>query len=366
MARVIFERVSKVFGDVVALHELDLEVHDGEFLVLVGPSGCGKTTALRLVAGLEEATSGHIYIGDRLVDDLPPKDRDVAMVFQSYALYPHMNVFDNIANPLLLRKVPRREVEERVRQVAELLGISDLLHRKPKELSGGQRQRVALGRAIIRNPAVFLMDEPLSNLDAKLRLYMRAELIKLHERLRTTTIYVTHDQQEAMTLGDRIAVLHQGVLQQIGWPQELYERPANMFVAGFIGSPAMNFFEGRLVAADGFLCVQCRGFCLAIPPERARAYERYVNQEVILGIRPEHLYDRREVVEAPPGSTFQAIVDVVEPLGNETLVYLTVEGQHFIARLGPDLDLRRRQVLELVADTHKLHLFDKKTQRALR
>src|SRR2546421_1597894 len=264
MARVVFERVTKMFGDIVALRELDLEVYEGEFLVLVGPSGCGKSTALRVVAGLEERTAGRIFIGDRMVNDLAPKDRDVAMVFQSYALYPHMSVRDNLAHPLQLRHVPKPEVEERVKRVADLLSIGELLQRRPKELSGGQRQRVALGRAIVRDPEVFLMDEPLSNLDVKLRVRTRAELIRLHERLRTTTIYVTHDQQEAMTLGDRIAVLNAGQLQQLGTPDNLFNHPINLFVAGFIGSPSMNLLEARLTARDGAMMVEGNGFVVQV------------------------------------------------------------------------------------------------------
>jgi multiple sugar transport system ATP-binding protein len=365
MARVIFDRVSKYFGDIVALRELDLEVHDREFLVLVGPSGSGKSTALRLVAGLEEATSGSIYIGDRLVNEVAPKDRDVAMVFQSYALYPHMNVYDNLAHPLQLRRTPRQEVDQRVRRAADMLGIEDLLARKPKELSGGQRQRVALGRAIVRDPEVFLMDEPLSNLDAKLRVRTRAELIRLHERLRATIIYVTHDQQEAMTLGDRIAVLNNGALQQLGGPQMVYDRPANLFVAGFIGSPSMNFFDSSLVARDEALFVEGPGFDVMVPPERARSLDRHAGRDVILGIRPEHLYEQGEVESAPPGSTLQAVVDVVEPMGNEVFVYLSTAGHLFTARLNADTDLRRGQKVNMVIDTYKMHLFDRQTERAL-
>ncbi len=365
MARVVFDRVTKAFGDIIALRELDLEVYDGEFLVLVGPSGCGKSTALRLVAGLDEPTSGAIYIGDRLVNDLPPKDRDVAMVFQSYALYPHMTVRENLAHPLQLRRVPKQEVEERVRKVAELLSISELLQRRPRELSGGQRQRVALGRAIVRDPEVFLMDEPLSNLDVKLRIRTRAELIRLHERLRTTTIYVTHDQQEAMTLGDRIAVLSAGQIQQLGTPDNLYNHPTNLFVASFIGSPSMNLLDGYVAAEDGVLRVVGRGFAIQVPPERARSLEPYVGHEVVLGIRPEHLFDREEVESAPPGATLTAQVDLIEPLGSETLVHAVVAGQPLTARVSADTELRRGQVVELVVDTRHLHLFDRSNQRAI-
>jgi multiple sugar transport system ATP-binding protein len=365
MARVILSRVTKAFGDVFAVRDLDLEVYDGEFLVMVGPSGSGKSTVLRLVAGLEEPTSGEIYIGDRLVNHLAPKDRDVAMVFQSYALYPHMSVWDNLAHPLHLRRVPRAEIEERVRKVAELLGVAHLLNRRPKELSGGERQRVALGRAIVRNPAVFLMDEPLSNLDVKLRVRTRAELIKLHERLRTTTIYVTHDQQEAMTLGDRIGVLNAGCLQQLGRPETLYNHPANLFVAGFIGSPSMNLLDGQLVSRDGALYVEGRGYSLQIPPQQASLIDRYAGRDVILGIRPEHIFDRQEVAEAPPGSTVTAIIDLIEPLGSETIVHAVVEGQPITAKALPDTELRRGHVTELVIDTRHIHLFDRETQRSI-
>ncbi len=365
MARVIFDRVSKYFGDVIALRDFDLEVHDREFLVMVGPSGSGKSTALRLIAGLEEATSGRIFIGDRMVNEIAPKDRDVAMVFQSYALYPHMNVFDNLAHPLQLRRISRAEIEQRVRRAAEMLSIQELLNRKPRELSGGQRQRVALGRAIVRDPQVFLMDEPLSNLDAKLRVRTRAELIRLHERLRSTIVYVTHDQQEAMTLGDRIAVLNGGMLQQLGAPQIVYERPANLFVAGFIGSPAMNFFEARLASRDEALFVEGSGLEILVPPERARALDRYAGREIVLGVRPEHLYERSEVESAPPGSSLEAIVDVVEPMGNEVFVYLTTAGQMFTARLNADADLRRGERVTMVVDTYKMHLFDRETERAV-
>ncbi|MGH2460979.1 MAG: ABC transporter ATP-binding protein [Chloroflexota bacterium] len=365
MARVTFNRVSKAFGDVFALREIDLDVYDGEFLVMVGPSGSGKSTALRMVAGLEEPTSGEIFIGDRMVNNLAPKDRDVAMVFQSYALYPHMNVHDNLAHPLQLRHVPKAELEERVRKVADLLGVTGLLKRRPKELSGGERQRVALGRAIVRNPAVFLMDEPLSNLDVKLRVRTRAELIKLHDRLRTTTIYVTHDQQEAMTLGDRIGVLNGGCLQQLGRPDTLYNHPANLFVAGFIGSPSMNLLDSQMVSRDDQLFVEGRSFSLRIPPERASLVDRYAGRDVVVGIRPEHLFDQAEVAEAPPGSTFTAQVDLVEPLGSETLIHAIVGGQPVTAKVSPDSEMRRGHVVEIVVDTRHLHIFDHETQRAI-
>ena len=365
MARVVFDRVTKVFGDIVALRDLDLEVYDGEFLVLVGPSGCGKSTALRIVAGLDEPTSGHVFIGDRMVNDLAPRDRDVAMVFQSYALYPHMSVRDNLAHPLQLRHVPRKEIDERVRKVADLLSIVDLLQRRPKELSGGQRQRVALGRAIVRDPAVFLMDEPLSNLDVKLRVRTRAELIKLHERLRTTTIYVTHDQQEAMTLGDRIAVLNAGQLQQLGTPENLYNYPYNVFVAGFIGSPPMNLLEGQLATRNDQVLIDGRGFTFEIPPGLASLIDRYAGREVVVGIRPEHIFDREEVEEVPSGASFSARVDLLEPMGSETLLHADIAGQGITARVSADTELRRGQIVELVVDTRHVHIFDRETQRAI-
>jgi len=365
MARVFLEQVSKSFGDVVAVRDLELEVQDREFLVLVGPSGAGKSTVLRLIAGLEDVTAGSIYIGNRLVNGVAPKERDVAMVFQSYALYSHMSAYDNIAFPLRLRHASRDEVDERVRRAADMLGIAELLRRKPRELSGGERQRVALGRAIVRDPAVFLMDEPLSNLDVRLRVATRAELLRLHERLRATTIYVTHDQQEAMTLGDRIAVLSGGTLQQVGAPEILYNRPANLFVAGFIGSPAMNFFDARVVSDGEALFVEGIGFRLQLPPDRARAVERRVGEDVTLGIRPEHLFELREVEQRPPSSTLEATVDLVEPMGAEVFVHFVVGKHSFTARLGPDCSLRRGQRATLVADTTKLHLFDKRTQRSL-
>src|SRR6266545_3901034 len=302
MAGVSLDHVTKQFGEVLAVNDLTIQIHDKEFLVLVGPSGCGKSTALRLVAGLEELTGGDIYIGDRRVNDVAPKDRDIAMVFQSYALYPHMTVYDNLAFGLKLRKTPKSEIERRVKEAADILGLANLLKRKPKQLSGGQRQRVALGRAIVREPLVFLMDEPLSNLDAKLRVQTRAELIKLHQRLQTTVVYVTHDQVEAMTMGHRIAVLRDGILQQLDTPQRLYDTPANMFVAGFIGSPAMNFFDGQ-IAGDGSeaLYAQSNSIRLEIPSGKREQLKPYVGREVVFGIRPEDVHHGAERPNAAPG-----------------------------------------------------------------
>src|SRR5579859_5833901 len=334
MARVQFDHVYKRFGKVEVVHDINLDVNDKEFLVLVGPSGCGKSTLLRMVAGLEELSEGDIYIGDRVVNNVPPKDRDIAMVFQNYALYPHMSVFDNMAFSLKLRHFPKDQIDKRVEEAGELLGLQQL--RKRKELSGGQRQRVALGRAIVREPKVFLMDEPLSNLDAKLRVETRANITKLHQRIQTTVIYVTHDQTEAMTMGSRIAVLNAGFIQQLGAPQELYDHPSNLFVAGFIGSPSMNFFEGAKVVSEGDstkIVLDSMGV-VEVPPlykEQARAA---ADKKLTFGIRPEHLEDVTVISpEAHSASAIEAQVDVVEHLGNELLVYMPIGGKQVIARL---------------------------------
>ncbi len=368
MSRVIFDNVTKLYGhgEEPAVSNLNLEVQDEEFLVLVGPSGCGKSTAMRMVAGLEEISDGRIIIGDRVVNDLPPKDRNVAMVFQSYALYPHMSVRDNLAYPLKLRKVPKDEREERVREAARILDIEQYLDRKPKALSGGQRQRVALGRAIVRNADVFLMDEPLSNLDAKLRVQTRAELVKLHDRVRTTTIYVTHDQTEAMTMGDRIAVLSLGVLQQLATPQQLYDEPANKFVAGFIGSPAMNFVDVKIESNGERLVAVHPGFKMTIPEERVGNLRDYVGKSVTMGIRPEHLLERSLAAgSVPETAMIPATVDVVELLGNEIFVYLDVRGQVITARMDPSLRLERGQQIEVVAVPEQLHFFDNETEQTI-
>src|SRR5579885_2894362 len=327
MARVQFQHVYKRFNKTEVVHDINLDIEDKEFLVLVGPSGCGKSTCLRMVAGLEDVTEGEIIIGDRVVNGIDPKDRNIAMVFQNYALYPHMSVFDNIAFGLNLRHVPKDQIQKRVYEAAEILGLQDYLKRKPKELSGGQRQRVALGRAIAREDAqVFLMDEPLSNLDAKLRVQMRAEIIKIHQRVQTTFIYVTHDQTEAMTMGSRIAVLNAGIVQQLGTPQELYDHPANLFTAGFIGSPAMNFFEGAQVTSDGdATAIVLEGLgTVEVPAKYAALARQAAGRNLTFGIRPEHLEDRSVVSgENTNNSVIKASVDVVENLGNELLVYLT-------------------------------------------
>ena len=360
MATVTFDHVTKRFGDVTAVNDLSLQVRDGEFLVLVGPSGCGKTTALRMVAGLEDQTSGDIFIGDRLVNDVAPKDRDIAMVFQNYALYPHMTVYDNIAFGLKLRGTPRAEIERRVKEVAEILGLGELLRRKPKELSGGQRQRVAVGRAIAREPAVFLMDEPLSNLDAKLRVQTRAELEKIHRRVGKTTIYVTHDQIEAMTMGDRIAVMRDGVLQQLDTPQVLHDRPANLFVAGFIGSPAMNFFPATVVGAPGDAAADT-GFTRV--PLGGRA-DRVIGKEAIVGVRPEDIHDLSTAGQ-DGRLPVQARVDVVEYLGSELQLHLAAEGQTFVARVSTDTRTQPGADLRVGFDLRKMHLFDKATEEAI-
>ena len=365
MAGVTFDHLTKRFDGVAAVNDLTLEIPDKEFLVLVGPSGSGKSTVLRMLAGLEEITEGDIYIGDRRVNDILAKDRDIAMVFQSYALYPHMSVYDNMAFGLSLRKTPKEEIRRRVNDAAEILGIEELLKRKPRQLSGGQRQRVALGRAIVRDPAVFLMDEPLSNLDAKLRVQTRAELVRLHERLESTIVYVTHDQIEAMTMGTRIAVLDFGALQQVDTPQNLYQHPANQFVAGFIGSPAMNFFDGRLVRVDGTVCCQISGFNLKMDKQKKEALAKHLGEEVVFGIRPEHIVDRRLVPDAPPDAVMKTKIDVAEPLGNEVFLYLVPqlklgEGT-FIARMGPETWARPGQDFEVVFDMTKVHVFEKES-----
>jgi multiple sugar transport system ATP-binding protein len=360
MASIKYDHVDKRFGEVHVLKDLNFDIGDQEFLVLVGPSGCGKTTALRCLAGLEEITGGNIYIGDRIVNDVPPKDRDIAMVFQSYALYPHMSVYDNMAFGLKLRKVPKNEIDRRVKEAGEMLSISHLLDRKPKALSGGQRQRVALGRAIVRDPAVFLMDEPLSNLDAKLRVQTRAEISKLHQRLKTTFIYVTHDQTEAMTMGTRIAVMRDGILQQLDSPQTLYDRPANMFVAGFIGSPAMNFFEAKLDRGDGGLVVDVGPFQVPVPTEKQDRVAGAVGKPVYFGIRPEDVHDAnyvpRGVTESAPIGTN---VTVTEPLGSEVFAYVERGGKEWVGRLDPRTSARAGTAINVVIDLDKVHIFDR-------
>ena len=368
MPRVQFEHVFKRFGKVEIVHDVSIDIKDKEFLVLVGPSGCGKSTCLRMVAGLEEPSEGEIYIGDRVVNGVDPKDRDIAMVFQNYALYPHMTVFDNMAFGLKLRHFPKNEIKRRVEEAGAILGLEKLLARKPKELSGGQRQRVALGRAIVREAQVFLMDEPLSNLDAKLRVATRAEIIKLHQRIQTTIIYVTHDQVEAMTMGDRIAVLNGGIIQQLGTPQELYDHPSNLFVAGFIGSPAMNFFPGaKVVGEDGTTKIVLGGIGQAVVPplfaDRARAA---AGRNLTFGVRPSHLEDAALVSSANASqSAIDGTVDVVENLGNELQVYLTAGGKSMVATLDPRSRVASGNKVKLYVESDNIHLFDTDTGQAI-
>lgn len=366
MASVTYENVYKRFGDVEVITDMNVEINDKEFVVFVGPSGCGKSTLLRLLAGLEEISEGEIMIGDRVVNDVPPKDRDIAMVFQSYALYPHMSVYDNMAFGLKLRRTPKEEIDRRVKDAAEILGLAHLLDRKPKALSGGQRQRVAVGRAIVREPAVFLMDEPLSNLDAKLRVSARAEISKLHRRLGTTFIYVTHDQVEAMTMGDRILVLKDGVLQQIDSPRNLYEEPNNIFVAGFIGSPSMNFFDATLVGEEGNLYVDAGDFRVQVPDARRAPYDEYVGKEVIFGLRPEHIHAKQFTPPKILAAPLQATVEVVELLGHELHLYLTSGQNTFVGTVDTRLAPSAGQELDLVMDMDRMHLFDKNTEQAIR
>jgi multiple sugar transport system ATP-binding protein len=394
MAEILLDDVSKVYDDGTrAISNLNLAIDDGEFMVLVGPSGCGKTTALRMVAGLEDVSSGRVRIGDRVVNNVPSKDRDVAMVFQNYALYPHLTVYNNIAFGLRLRKTDKTEIDRRVKEAAHVLGLTDFLSRKPRALSGGQRQRVAMGRAIVREPQAFLMDEPLSNLDAKLRVQMRAEVSRLQDDLGVTTIYVTHDQTEAMTMGDRVAVIKKGELQQVDSPQTLYDRPENLFVAGFIGSPAMNLVAAELVRGDGGWSVSFGDVTLAVDPSVPRdrpAIERYASRNVILGIRPEDMEDAALVAEAPADRRLRATVALREALGSEILVHFELdvppvltedtrelirdtgaveileadaEARHsnFVARLSPHSNARERESLELLVDTTRLHVFDPET-----
>src|SRR5574338_802147 len=366
MAGVTYNHVWKKVGDFIALNDLNIQVDDKEFLVLVGPSGCGKPTALRCLAGLEDISDGRILIGEQVVNDVAPKDRDIAMVFQSYALYPHMTVYDNMAFGLKLRKTPKQEIKRRVENAAKVLGIEQLLDRKPRQLSGGQRQRVAVGRAIVREPKVFLFDEPLSNLDAKLRVAMRAEISKLHQHLKTTFIYVTHDQIEAMTMASRIAVINKGVLQQLDTPQNLYDHPNNLFVAGFIGSPAMNFFPGKLVKENGKLCVDTGDFVVEIPAKKAAPFENAVGKDIIFCIRPENIHDANFV---PPNIDAESVpvkVDVTELMGNEIFLYLVSGKNTFVARVDPRSQLRIGEQAQVAFNMDNFHIFDAATEEAIR
>lgn len=346
----------------VVVDDFHLQIHDKEFIVLVGPSGCGKSTTLRMIAGLEEITTGELYINDKKINDVPPKDRDIAMVFQNYALYPHMTVYDNMAFGLKLRKLSKTEIDKRVRYAAETLGLESFLDRKPKALSGGQRQRVALGRAIVRDAKVFLMDEPLSNLDAKLRVHMRTEIQKLHQRLQTTTIYVTHDQTEAMTMATRLVVMKDGVIQQIGAPKEVYDHPVNMFVGGFIGSPSMNFLNGY-VAGGNFVMA---GAELKIPGEKMAVLKKqgYEGEKVVLGIRPEDFYDQPAMINRLTGSVLSVNIDVVELMGAETYLYSSIGNQEFIARV-PSRSAMSGQTILLAMDMDKAHFFDPSTEKRI-
>lgn len=359
-----FWRPGHTPSEVHVVKNANLQIKDGEFLVLVGPSGCGKSTTLRMIAGLEEASSGDIFIGDRRVNDVSPKDRDIAMVFQNYALYPHMNVYENMAFGLRLRKFAPDEIDKRVKNAAELLSIGHLLQRKPKELSGGQRQRVAMGRAIVRRPQVYLMDEPLSNLDAKLRVQMRAELQKLHRTLGVTTVYVTHDQVEAMTLGDRIVLMKDGVIQQMDTPLALYEHPANKYVAGFIGSPGMNFFPGKLAQNDGRIEVVTSGFALEVPAERHEGLGSAIGTDVVLGMRPQDIHESTFHSDGPT-SAVSATVEVVEPLGSEIYLYASSGQDQFVARVDAHSVVKVGEAVQLLFDTRKMHLFAASTEQSL-
>ena len=394
MAEITFAAVSKIYADgTVAVEDLDLAIEDGELMVVVGPSGCGKTTALRMLAGLEEISDGTISIGEEVVNDLTPKERDIAMVFQSYALYPHMTVKDNLAFGLRFRKMSKPEIDERVQKAAEILQIEEYLHRKPKALSGGQRQRVAMGRAIVREPQAFLMDEPLSNLDAKLRVQMRGEIHDLQRRLGVTTVYVTHDQTEAMTLGDRVAVMQRGKLQQVATPQALYERPVNEFVAGFIGSPSINMIEADVASSNGSLVVSFGGHTLTVADELARAKAplgEYVGRSVVLGIRPEDIHDASLDPGIPADRRLSMSCDYTEPLGAEVLVYFTVSGAtavdssatassdggatrsqesedatRLVARIDPRTRIKEGSPMELAVDTSRLYFFDPESRAAI-
>ena len=381
MAGVTLKNLTKSFGKVTAVNGIDLEIRDGEFMALVGPSGCGKTTALRMIAGLEEATSGEIRIGERLVNDVSPKDRDIAMVFQNYALYPHMSVQDNMSFGLRLKRTAtgspwpfnsrptyaKTEIDRRVLETADMLGLNQLLLRKPKELSGGQRQRVALGRAIVREPKVFLMDEPLSNLDAKLRVQTRADLIKLHRRLGVTTVYVTHDQIEAMTMGDRITVMSAGVIQQVGAPLELYKHPANLFVAGFIGSPSMNFVPVTLRASGETITVDAGAFQVILPPAQAAKARPYIGKACTFGIRPEHIHDKSltGLIRPTEGNTILADVDVIEPLGSDVEMYLTAGEHALVAEIDSATTAKTGDRIAVIFDMDESHLFDKDTEQAI-
>ena len=368
MASLSLKNINKTYPNgFVAVKDFNLEIADKEFIIFVGPSGCGKSTTLRMIAGLEEITAGELWIGDKLVNDVEPKDRDIAMVFQNYALYPHMSVYDNMAFGLKLRKTPKDQIDKLVHEAAKILGIEHLLDRKPKALSGGQRQRVAMGRAIVRNPKVFLMDEPLSNLDAKLRVQMRIEISKLHQNLQTTFIYVTHDQTEAMTLGTRIVVMKDGVIQQVDSPQALYDRPDNLFVAGFMGSPQMNFMDAKVVKDGSDVVIMFGSHTLKLNETKTKKLidGGYIDKEVIIGIRPEDVHDEEMFVNSSPNSTFNASVKVYELLGAEVLLYLEMDQFEITARVNPRTTARPGDDIKIAFDVSKMHVFDKETALAI-
>ena len=365
MASLSLKHIYKIYpGDVTAVNDFNLEIEDKEFIVFVGPSGCGKSTTLRMIAGLEDISKGELYIGDNLVNNVEPKERDIAMVFQNYALYPHMTVYDNMAFALKLRKVPKKEIEEKVVEAAKILDIEHLLKRRPKALSGGQRQRVALGRAIVRNPKVFLMDEPLSNLDAKLRVQMRTEIIKLYRRLQTTFIYVTHDQVEALTMGTRIVVMKDGVIQQVDTPQNIYHLPRNLFVAGFIGSPQMNFLNGRIEEEKDGVYAAFAQNKIKLPQERANSLKEagYIGKEVILGIRPEHLSDDVNKINSNPDCVVKGLIEVIELMGAESYIYTKCGNDALNVRVEGTTPLKIGEIASLFLDVEKLHVFDKETE----
>ena len=368
MASLSLRGIYKTYtGGFTAVKDFNLEIEDKEFIIFVGPSGCGKSTTLRMIAGLEEITEGELYIGDKLMNDVVPKDRDIAMVFQNYALYPHMTVFENMAFGLKLRKTPKDEIKKKVIEAAQILGIEHLLDRKPKALSGGQRQRVALGRAIVRSPKVFLMDEPLSNLDAKLRVQMRTEIGKIHKKLQTTFIYVTHDQTEAMTMGTRIVVMKDGIIQQVDSPSNLYQYPCNMFVAGFIGSPQMNFLNVTVDCASNGTYLKCGDFSIKLPEGKGGRSEikQYNGKEVIMGIRPEDIYDDPAFISSVPDCCSKVNIELVEMMGAETYLYFKIAGNDFTARVNPRSTARHGDTVTVALDANKIHLFDKDTELSL-
>lgn len=368
MAGISLKNIVKTYpGNVTVVPGLDLEINDGEFAVLVGPSGCGKSTTLRMIAGLEDITSGELYIGDKLVNEVSPKDRDISMVFQNYALYPHMTVYKNIGFGLNLRKVDKKEIDKRTREVAKILDIEHLLNRKPKELSGGQRQRVALGRAMVREPSVFLLDEPLSNLDAKLRAEMRGEIAKLHKRLGITFVYVTHDQVEAMTMGDRIVVMKDGYIQQVDTPMNLYNKPCNLFVAGFIGSPQMNFIDSVIEKKDNQYFINFKNYSIPIPEDKGgkEIFESYVGKSIVLGIRPEHIHIEKEFLENNIDSIIDAKVSLHELMGAEVYLYVECDDKKITVRASSNTIAQPGQLVEIALDIEKIHIFDKETEKII-